>query len=245
MTAALWALMGGVLGAIIGSFLAALVMRWPQDETMGGRSRCDACHAQLRWFELVPLVSYVVQRGKCRHCGAAIAAQHFAIELLCLTIGAVALAIFPGWEGLAGAVFGWVLVALAALDLAHFWLPDRLTAALAIIGLIHAFAGVAPSLSDSLIGGVAGFATLALIAWGYERVRGRQGMGAGDPKLLGAIGVWVGWQSLPFVLIGASGVGLAAALVLRLRGHDVTGATRLPLGTLMAVAAFPIWIFSR
>ncbi|WP_293882273.1 A24 family peptidase [Sphingomonas sp.] len=240
-----WVLAGTALGAILGSFIATLVIRWPQGRGTGGRSACDGCAVRLRWFELVPLASFLLQRGKCRHCGARIAPDHFWIEAVCVVVGGVALAVAPGWEGMAGACFGWILVALAALDLRHFWLPDRLTLALAATGVAGGAIGFDPPLSDRLVGGLAGFATLSIIAWSYKRLRGQQGMGAGDPKLLGAIGLWLGWQVMPFVLLGASILGINLVVYQLLRKRIVTSQTRLPLGALMAVAAFPIWVFSR
>jgi len=236
-----WIAGGVLLGAIIGSFLATLVIRWPEGRGLGGRSACDACGAELRWFELVPLVSFLGQGGRCRRCGSPIAAQHFVIELLCAIVGGLALWRYPGIEGSMGAAFGWLLVALAALDLRHFWLPDRLTAAVALLGVAGAFAGLHPPPLDRLIGGVGGFALLWSIGAAYRLVRKREGLGAGDPKLFGAIGLWVGWQALPFVLLGASAAGLGMALMLMLR-QRVTATTRLPLGTLLAVAAFPVWL---
>ena len=97
-------------------------------------------------------------------------------------------------------------------------------------------------LIDRLIGGAVGFGALFAIAWVYRRVRGRTGLGGGDPKLLGGIGLWLGWASLPYVLIGASALGLCGVAVLFFRGRAVAGDTRLPFGALMALAAFPIWV---
>ncbi len=237
-----WGAGGALLGAIIGSFLATLILRWPAGRDMGGRSVCDGCGMTLPALAMVPIASFLVQGGRCRQCGARVAPLHIAVELLCALVAGFALWRFPGWPGLAGAMFGWLLVALAALDLLHFWLPDRLTAALALLGLTGGAAGLSPALGDRLIGGAAGFALLWAIGAGYQAVRGREGLGAGDPKLFGAIGLWLGWQVLPFVLLGASAAGLGAALVLALRGR-VSADTRLPLGTLMAAAAFPLWLY--
>lgn len=239
-----WAAGGALIGAIIGSFLATMVLRWPEGRTLLGRSSCDGCSRQLHWFELVPLVSFVVQRGRCRRCAAPIAAQHFVIELVCAGVGAAALGLYPGADGAMGALFGWLLVALAALDLKHFWLPDELTAAVALLGVGGGIAMLPPAEIDRLIGGIVGFALLWGIGSAYKALRGRDGMGAGDPKLFGAIGLWVGWQALPLVLLGASAVGLGMALTLMLRGKTVRSDTRLPFGTLMAVAAFPVWLFA-
>lgn len=243
MNAAGWAAALGGLGAIFGSFIAALVIRWPAGRSVaGGRSACDSCGRTLAPRELVPIVSFLVQRGRCRGCGARIDPRHLSIELAALAIGAVAGAVAPGAAGISGAVLGWLLLALAALDIVAFWLPDRLTAMLAFAGLASGAAGLAPDLPDRLIGGVAGYAALAAIAIGYKARRGRDGMGGGDPKLMGAIGLWLGWRMLPAVLVIASLVGLGVALVAHLIGRQVARDTALPFGALLAVAAYPAWI---
>ena len=118
------------------------------------------------------------------------------------------------------------------LDARHYWLPDALTAAVAVGGLLLGGLATGASLPDRLAGGAAGFLALALIAMAYSRFRGREGMGAGDPKLLGAIGLWTGWAALAPILVVASLSGLALALAQR-RG----AAERMPLGALIAAAA--------
>jgi leader peptidase (prepilin peptidase) / N-methyltransferase len=242
--AAWWVLGGGLAGLIVGSFIATLVIRWPLGRALDGRSVCDACKQTLGVGDLIPVLSFLLMRGRCRHCGVAIDARHLAVELAAGLVGALVMIAAPGLSGVAGAVFGWQLLTLAALDAEHFWLPERLTSLLAATGLVTAVLEQ-DMLRGRLIGGVAGFAALFLIAWGYKRLRGREGLGTGDPKLLGAIGLWLGWQALPLVLVAASGVGLIAALLMRLRGQSVGADTRLPLGTLMAVAAFPLWIWAQ
>uniref|UniRef100_UPI003593B86C prepilin peptidase n=1 Tax=Blastomonas sp. TaxID=1909299 RepID=UPI003593B86C len=179
----------------------------------------------------------------CARCGASIGRDALWIELLAASIGALAMAVQPGWEGVALAAFGWLLLPLAWLDLRHFWLPHRLTALLALGGIVSGLAGLAPALTERLIGGIAGFALLWLVAWGYRRARGHDGMGGGDPWLMGAIGLWLGWQALPMVLLGASGLGLIVALVMQRRGGNVTAASRFPLGTLLAIAAWPVGLW--
>lgn len=239
MTAALLAL----FGAILGSFIATLVVRWPQGRGVAhGRSACDGCNRTLVAAELVPLLSAAVQRGRCRTCAAPIAAVHWQVELAAAAIGAAAGAVAPGMEGVAGAVFGWLLLALAALDLAAWWLPDRLVVPLALLGFASGWAGLAPPLPDRLIGGAGGFALLWLVALGYRRIRGRTGMGGGDPKLFGAIGLWLGWRLLPTVLLVAALVGLGVVGWRRWRGAAVTRTDALPLGTLLAFAAVPAWL---
>ncbi len=241
--APLIALAAVVLGAIVGSFVAALVMRWPRGESVvGGRSRCDACGETLRAAELVPLMSYLVQRGRCRRCGARIDPKHPAVELAGALIGAVAVLAHPLPLALVTAALGWWLLAVAAIDAEEQWLPDVLTLPLVPLGLLAAWAGFGPPVLDRALGAAAGGLGLALLAWLYRIARGREGMGGGDPKLLAGIGAWLGVLQLPFVLLGAGLVGLAAALAMAARGHDVRAATRLPLGSLMAVVAWPLWI---
>lgn len=234
---------GAVLGLIIGSFLATLIIRWPEQRSVvGGRSSCDSCGHSLRAWELVPVASFLLQRGKCRKCGAKIATDHIAIELSAGLIGGLAMLAAPGIEGPAGAGFGWLLLTLAALDAKHHWLPDGLTALLALSGLAASFLSLGPALQDSVIGGLAGVASLAIIAALYKMIRGREGLGAGDPKMFGAIGCWLGWQALPLVILGASLTGLLVAISWRWRGKTVSADSMLPLGSLMAVAAFPLWL---
>ena len=241
----LWlrALIGAGLGLVAGSFLAAAAMRWPQGRGVArGRSACDACAAPLGPGELVPLLSYAIQRGRCRRCGARIDPRHPAIELAAAAMGAVALAVHPGPLGPVTALLGWWLLLIAIIDLEHLWLPDRLTLPLIPLGLLAAWAGLGPPLPERLAGAAIGWAALFLIAWLYRALRGREGMGGGDPRLLGAIGAWVGAWQLPAILLGAGLLGLAAVLLIRLRGEAVTAASRLPLGTLMALAAWPVWL---
>src|SRR3982750_378 len=107
----------GVLGAIVGSFLATLVIRWPQERSViGGRSACDGCGRALRVWELVPLVSVLASHGHCRSCKTAIDPRHWQIELGCAALGIISGIAVPGPIGVAGAAFGWLLLALAALD---------------------------------------------------------------------------------------------------------------------------------
>lgn len=230
-----------ILGAIFGSFIGALVVRWPAGRSiLTGRSRCDACGTALEPWQLAPILSFVLLRGRCAACSARIGWQSLAIELGAALIGAVSLALHPGAQGLAIGAFGWLLLPLALLDLRHYWLPHPLTAALALGGLASAALDLPPDWTSRLIGAGAGLAGLWLVALLYRLMRGREGLGGGDPLMLGAIGLWLGWQALPLVLLIASGLGLAAALVLQRRGHDLGAATRFPLGTLMALAAWPV-----
>jgi len=235
--------LGILFGVIFGSFLATLLIRWPQGgSAIAGRSRCDSCGAALGIGELVPLLSYAALRGRCRRCGAAIDRRHLAVELAAGTVGFVALVAHPLPLAIVTMALGLWLLLVAMLDVEHQWLPDALTLPLILFGLLAGWAGFGPPLIDRLLGAAIGWAGLVLIAFAYRRLRGREGLGGGDPKLLAGIGAWIGALQLPFILLGAGLVGLAAILLMRLRGEPVGAATRLPLGALMAVAAWPVWL---
>ncbi|MBX3595814.1 A24 family peptidase [Sphingomonas sp.] len=238
-----WPVVLGGLGLMFGSFIATLVRRWPEGRTaMRGRSECESCRKSLHAHELVPLMSYALQRGRCRACGAPIHASHAAIEGGAMLVGAAAGFVMPGWEGLSGALFGWLLLTLAALDLAAFWLPNVLTGLLALTGLIDGVFFL-PGWIDRLAGGLIGFGLLWLTAFTYRRIRGRDGMGGGDPKMFAGIGLWLGATMLAPVLFAASVIGIGVALALRIAGREMGMTSRLPLGTLLALAAFPAWLY--
>lgn len=234
------ALIGGLAGAILGSFLATLILRWPQGRSvMRGRSACDGCGRTLGARDLIPLFSAMMQRGRCRSCGAAIDPLHGRVEAGCAVIGALALGAMPNLGGIGWAVFGWLLLTLAVLDWRHFWLPDALTLPLAFLGFTIGLWATDVALVDRAVGAAAGYGALLAIALGYRAVRGRDGLGLGDAKLLGALGAWMGWQALPFILLIASVTGL---LVMLMTGRAKEAGARVPLGTFLALAAVPAWI---
>lgn len=233
---------GFVVGGIIGSFLATILVRWPKGETVRGRLRCDGCSAALHVRDLVPLVSYAAAQGRCRRCGTAIDPRHFGVELAAALVGAAAFLAHQGVEAILSGIFGWWLLLLAALDVEERWLPDRLTLPLIPAGWGAALLFVGPPIGDRLIGAAAGFASLSLIGFAYWLLRKRVGLGGADPKLLAGIGAWLGWQQLPLVLVGAGLFGIASLLFGAARGKRVSADDRLPLGALMALSAWPLWL---
>lgn len=239
----LWPIGLALLGAIVGSFLATIAIRWPEGRSaMRGRSACDGCGRTLTARDLVPLLSALAMRGRCRTCGAAIDPRHWRIEAAAALIGLAAGWVAPGPLAVGGAVFGWLLLVLAAIDAAEMWLPDELTATLAVGGVAAGLLAAPPELGERLIGGLAGFGSLWLISVGYRLLRGREGLGGGDPKLLGAIGLWLGWRMLPAVLLIAALVGLGVVALAMVRGRAVAADTALPFGTFLAIAAYPAWL---
>lgn len=232
-----------ILGAIWGSFAGALTSRWPKGESiMAGRSVCDSCGKTIAGYDLIPVVSYLALRGRCRNCEQPIGTQIIAVEMAAALIGLISVVILPPTQALAAALFGWLLLPLAMLDYSHYWLPDRLILWLGAAGFV---AGpiLRPDLAwtDRAFGAVGGFLTLEAVRLLYKRYRARDGMGAGDPKLFAAIGIWVGWQNLPPVLLLATMIGLSCAVTRRLSATEQDAA--LPLGSYLAVASLLLcWV---
>ena len=234
-----------LIGLVLGSFIATLVLRWPAGRSVLGRSQCDGCGRALGALDLVPLLSTLVSRGRCRTCKAAIDPFHSRVELGSALIGVVALALSPGTAGWLWALFGWLLLPLALLDARHFWLPDRLNLLLGIVGLLIAGPMLETSLIDRWVGAVVCGLTLAAIAEFYRRVRLKDAMGGGDPKLVAAIGAWLGWQALPLMLLLASLGGIVWALVSQRKGDQPLSQRQVPFGLFACAAAWaavPLWL---
>jgi len=246
-----WAavLLGGVLGVLIGSFIGAALVRLPEGRSvLRGRSSCDSCGARLGPFELVPLLSFIMQRGCCRHCGAAIDPWQTAAEAGGALVGVAAVLVAgDAWAMLWAALLGWQLLLLALLDLRHFWLPNRLVALLALSGLAHGlwlYGTGADLLYEVLVGGALGFSGLTVVALTYRALRGRDGLGAGDAKLLGAIGLWIGPAGVIATLLGGSLVAILGAVGLLVAGRRVGAHTALPLGSALALAGWVVALLS-
>lgn len=233
----------------IGSFAGVLIRRLPRGEpVLLGRSRCEACAHGLGAAELVPLASYALLGGRCRWCRATIPARHSAVELACLGIA--------GWAALAApdprmlwltCGLGWALLALAWIDWEHMLLPDALTLPLIPAGLGAAWlldpAG-APShvLPWHAAAAAAGYLGFRAVELGYRRLRGRDGLGEGDAKLMAAAGAWVGLEPLPMVVFLAAVCGLVVAAALQLGGRRLEAGTAIPFGPAICLATWLVWL---
>lgn len=236
---ALTTLLFAAVGAVVGSFVALVSLRWPAGRQIAfARSACGGCGAVLTASELVPLVSFAAQRGRCRRCAARVPWRYPAVEAAAALIACVSAVVLPLPVAAAVAGLGWALLLLALLDAEHFWLPSAVTLPLVAAGLAVTAALRPVELVDHGIGAVAGWAALALVAALYRRLRGRAGLGGGDARLFAAAGAWLGWAALPLVLGSAAVAGLAVALLLW--GRGVTAATRLPFGVFLAAAIWPM-----
>lgn len=245
-----------VAGALIGSFLNVVIYRGPamwglvdQDERPRGslvhpRSYCPSCREPIPFWRLVPVVSYLLQRGRCAACGAPIPPRYILVEIMGAAAAVLGVALFGLTPAaLFAALFGWFLIALAVIDWETGYLPDWLTLPLVIAGLAANALGAFAPLPDALTGAVAGYLSFRLIAEAFVRLRGYEGLGQGDAKLLAAVGAWGGWQALPLVIFAASILTLAAVLCLRLANRTVTAQTPLAFGPGLCAAGYLVVLF--
>jgi leader peptidase (prepilin peptidase)/N-methyltransferase len=238
------AILSGLSGLIVGGFLAAVSVRLPMQEGGGGRSRCMSCRASLKPWQRIPVVSWLILRGRCGRCGAAISTRYILIELAAGGVGVWAALYGSSWLMIgATALLGWQLLLIAIVDAENFWLPDVLTLPLIGTGLIASglLAGGLPW--PQILGAVMGFSLLWLLAWLYRVVRRRDGLGAGDPILFAGAGAWAGWTGLPGVLLWTCAVGLCLVLGRLLMRRSVRGTDRLPFGTFLAMGAWLTWLY--
>jgi leader peptidase (prepilin peptidase)/N-methyltransferase len=248
-----------LLGLCVGSFLNVVIHRLPlmmerewrleSAELLGvepkdapapislsaPRSRCPSCGHAIAWHENIPVLSWLRLRGRCAACRAPISARYPAVEILTALLFAACGLHF----GAQPAVLLWcalvaTLIALAFIDLDTQFLPDSLTLPLLWAGIASAAFGWIPvPLKDSVFGAMAGYLSLWFVFHAYRLIRSREGMGAGDFKLLAALGAWMGWQAIPSIILLASAVGAVvgiALIALRRHGRDVP----IPFGPYLA-----------
>lgn len=249
-----------VLGLLIGSFLNVVIYRLPrmmesawQAEARAmldlpeqpparfnlvvPRSACPHCGHGIRWYENIPVISWLALRGRCSQCKARISVRYPLVELAAAALGLMAAMHFGYGPWLAAVLFAcWMLLALAMIDFDTTLLPDSLNYPLLWVGLLAAWAGISPvSLHDAVIGAVVGYLVLWTLYWSFKLLTGKEGMGYGDFKLLAALGAWLGWQMLPLVILLSSVVGAVIGGVLM-----ATGAVKrdqgIPFGPYLAGA---------
>ncbi|MEJ1968875.1 MAG: A24 family peptidase [Rhizomicrobium sp.] len=227
----------------VGSFLAVVALRFPHWRgLLFGRSACDSCGRTLSPLELVPIASFFILRGRCRSCSAAVDPLHPAMEVGALAVAASAALVTSGWILVASCGLGWMLLALAAIDWRTGLLPDVLTYPLIAVGIWVAYAIDPASVAGHAIGAAAGVIFFAAVALGYRMLRGRDGLGFGDAKLLGAAGAWLSWEALPTVVLFAAVTGLATVLGARALGRTVNPTDRIAFGPALAAAIWLVWL---
>jgi len=230
--------MVALVGAAFGSFINVVIYRLPRGLSLvSPPSRCVSCERRIRPHENIPILSYVLLRGRCRGCGSRIPLRYPAVELAAaaLTCGAVALTGY--WlEAVVWILFTLSLLAVIFIDLDFQIIPDRISLPGAALGVLWALLGP-PPVRDALLGVLAGGGGLFLIAVAYQRIAGREGMGMGDVKLMAMVGAFLGWQgALGTLLVGSlTGSLVGGLLIARGKGSRQTA---LPFGTFLAPAAY-------
>ena len=227
----------GLFGLLIGSFLNAVIHRVPRKQSLvSPGSRCPSCGYALRWYDNIPVLSYIMLGGRCRKCRKTISIRYPIVEMITAAVFVAHYFVF-GWTPLLAVrlAFGASLVALFAIDLEHHLLPDVITLPGIVVGLV-ASVFLPPGLVESLIGMLIGGGVLWLIGEAYYRYAGEEGMGGGDVKMLAMIGAFLGWKLVLVTLVLSSVAGsvLGLAIIAIKRGSMKHA---LPFGTFLALGA--------
>lgn len=230
---AYWAVVAGLLGLCLGSFSTVLASRWPAGESLAHpRSHCTSCARTLGPLELVPVLSWVALRGRCRGCGSGVSWRYPAIELASAALAAVAIVSFgPTWEGLAAALLGVALVPVVAIDLEHKLIPDVIVLPAAALGVLATIAAD-PGRWWVPVAAAAGAAGFIYLLWFVYP----NGMGRGDAKLALLMGAVLGSSVVPALFV-AFGVGAALGLVMLARFGAAARTMAVPFGPFLAAGA--------
>ncbi len=255
-----------LVGLTIGSFLNVVIHRLPRMMEAGWRaqcaelagtpaptterynlalpaSHCPECKTTIRSIDNIPVLSWLLLRGKCRHCGAHISVRYPIIEALTGALSSwVAWHLGWGVAGVLGVVFTWALITLCFIDADTTLLPDDITLPLLWLGLLANVWGVFVPLTEAVLGAAAGYLFLWSVYWLFKLVTGKEGMGYGDFKLLAALGAWLGWKMLLPIILLSSVVGAAVGVVLIVlarHGKDIP----IPFGPYLTAAGFIALIY--
>ena len=255
------------LGLVVGSFLKVVILRLPKrmewrwkrdareildqpeiyDPPPPGiaiePSHCPQCKARLRWYENIPLLSWALQGGKCRHCGAKISLQYPLVEFITMMLTLACVWRFGfGWQGFGAVLFTWFLIAASGIDFRTQLLPDSLTLPLMWLGFIAAHENLFVGPKTALAGAMVGYGSLWLVWWLFKQLTGKEGMGHGDFKLLAAIGAWCGLKGiLPTILLSSLVGAIIGSIWLAMKGRDK--ATPLPFGPYLAIAGWIVFMW--
>lgn len=252
-----------LLGLVVGSFLNVVIHRLPKMMEKDWRSQClsflemeeeqktearyslsqppshcPKCNHPISPFENIPLISFLLQRGKCRHCGEPISWRYPIIELTSAVLsGIIAYHFGMSSAAIFALLLTWALIALTVIDLDHQLLPDSITLPFLWLGLLLSTQSIFIDMHASIFGAAVGYLSLWSIYWVFKLVTGKEGMGYGDFKLLALFGAWLGWQSLPLIILLSAGVGAVVGISLILfKNHQRQ--QPIPFGPYLAVAGW-------
>jgi len=254
-----------ILGLLVGSFLNVVIFRLPlmmendwQHECceflniddpkykkeklsfnlVTPRSRCPACEHQIKALENIPVLSYLLLKGKCSHCKNKISIRYPFIELTsAITVTIVAFYFGVTLQALFAICLTWALIALSMIDFDHQLLPDDIVLPFLWGGIILNLFGIFTDIESSILGAIFGYGSLFTVAVIFKFIRNKEGMGNGDFKLLALFGAWFGWQSLPFVILMSSAVGATIGILLVIFKAN-SWATKIPFGPYLAIAGW-------
>lgn len=261
---ALWIALAGVLGLLVGSFLNVVILRLPARMAAAWRqeawdvlelqadavplppgivrepSHCPHCKHPLSALDNIPLLGWLLLRGRCRYCRAEISIQYPLVELLSGVLSAVIVWKFgPSWAALAGLALTWTLIALSGIDFRTQLLPDQLTLPLLWLGLLLSLLPMFVTAPASILAAAIGYLSLWSVYWAFKLLTGKEGMGHGDFKLLAALGAWMGPVALLPVILLSSLIGaLVGGTLIALRKHERE--IPMPFGPFIAAAGW-VW----
>lgn len=237
---ALAMIFGGFFGLMLGSFLNVCIHRWPREESVvKPRSRCPGCGKMIAWYDNVPVLSWLLLRGKCRNCKAAISIQYPLIEL---TTGIMW--VFMAWRygasitALQAAVFFTILLGIALTDAREYIIPDEFSLGGLVLGILFSLAGGFPAVATALIGAAVGFGVLWLVGVAGTKMFKEEAMGGGDIKMMAMVGAFVGWQGVLLTIFLGALLGTLVFVPL-----SVVGKKKLvPFGVFLSLGAAATWL---
>jgi leader peptidase (prepilin peptidase) / N-methyltransferase len=230
----------GIVGAMFGSFLNVCILRWPKEESVvRPGSRCPGCARPIRWYDNIPVLSWLLLRGRCRHCQTRISIQYPLIEL-----GNGLLWAFMGWRfglslaAVSGAVFFTILLGITMTDAREYIIPDEFSLGGLVIGILLSLPGGFTAIANALIGAAAGFALLWVVGALGTRMFKEEAMGGGDIKMMAMVGAFVGWQGVLLTVFLGALLGTLVFVPLSFLGRK----RLVPFGVFLSVGAAATWL---
>ncbi|MDC3126423.1 prepilin peptidase [Candidatus Pelagibacter sp.] len=239
-----------VMGALWGSFANVCIYRLPLNKgIVAGRSFCTQCKKKISWYDNIPLISFVIIKGRCRKCKKQISPNYLIVEILSsfsffiiyFLYGATATTLFL-------IILCLSFIIIFFIDLKHFIIPNSITYPLMILGFLKSFDpnlnSLFPNYVNSLIGGLFGYGIIWLIIYFYKVLRNKEGMGLGDAKLFSVIGFWFGWVAIPFVIFSSSIIALSSVIPSLLKKNK-TLSSEIPFGPFIILGCLAFIIFKK